>query len=1251
MVDGTTRLSLHSLLDAANASLSGGGAATGVPLPSDADAAITIAKQLLLRSRKLLTPAEHIQQAELDRMIGHVEDKATLVAMTDQAFRTNTPARVADQLTHILDLQGVPRFFSPLDRTLLRGFQSFGNYLPGVAIPLVKEKMRRETANTILPGEPELLVEHLRQRHAEGVRMNVNFLGEALLGETEARRRLKLYLDALANPDVECVSVKISTIYSQISPLARQHTIDVVADRMELLYRTAARHRYQRRDGTQTSKFVYLDMEEYRDLRLTADCLMATLQRDSLQSVRAGIALQAYVPDSYPVLEELLDWARRRVAAGGSPLTVRVVKGANMEMERVEAAVGGWPQAPYTTKTDTDANYKRMLRLLLQPEHAAAIHTGVASHNLFDIGLALLWAERAGVTSSVQFEMLEGMANHQRRALFEVAGEMLLYAPACRQEDFLNAIGYLIRRLDENTGEENFLRHTFRLQPDTPEWDQLAAGFRESLQQIDDVSVLPRRQQDRRHSPVQPDVGGRWQDFRNEPDTDWSLPANAEWAQQTLDRWKDRVDAAATEIPLSVGEQSIDASSRTVRSSHDPSRPGVVACRFTEASAEDIRRAVDVATEDPADWRKLAGSERHARLRQAAQIMRQRRGDLIAAAVLDGGKTVAETDPEVSEAIDFTEFYPLSVARFEVPGGARPLGVVAVISPWNFPVAIPCGGVVSALAAGNTVILKPASDTVLPAFEVCKCLWDAGIPRTALQLLPCRGSDAGQHLVSDPRVDCVVLTGGTSTAKSMLHTRPDLDLMAETGGKNATIVTALADRELAIKHVLHSAFSNGGQKCSATSLLLLEQEVYEDQRFQDMLVDAVQSQRVGSAWDLSTKIGPLIRPPSDDLARGMKELEPGESWLVIPEHVGDNPNLFRPGIKWNVRPDSFTHRTELFGPVLGVMSYRRLDEAVQIVNATGYGLTSGLESLDDREQEIWRDTIRAGNLYINRPTTGAVVLRQPFGGMGASAFGAGLKAGGPNYVAGLMTHPAFDAPAEPPPAARQEPPAARQDAALAQPLTELLEVADAGLAAGWMSKHNLVLLARAVDSIDRAVKEEFGRCYDPLKLLGQDNLRRYLPVPHLRVRLQADVSPTAALIAAAAAVCVDCRAVFSFSGGQCPDTVKALGAAMEAWQGRIELLEETDAQLAAAIEAGAVDRLRILSDRYESDEVLAACAQAFVPAIRRPVSSDGRAECLWFVREQSISHDYHRYGNLGARANEPRKETERDQPLANPGYL
>ncbi len=246
-------------------------------VPLEVQKTVYLAGLLQTRATALQTPAERRQQAELDRMMQRPEDKSTLMQITDQAFRARSPYRVADQLTHVLDVQGVPRFFSPLERAALKGFQSFGSYLPGVAVPLVKEYMQRETANVILPADRELLAKHLQQRRDEGVRMNVNVLGEALLGEREAEHRLKRYLEALQRPEIEVISVKISTIFSQIWPLARQHSIEVLADRFELLYRAAMKSRFRHADGREVPKFVYLDMEEYRDMSITSEAFMKSL--------------------------------------------------------------------------------------------------------------------------------------------------------------------------------------------------------------------------------------------------------------------------------------------------------------------------------------------------------------------------------------------------------------------------------------------------------------------------------------------------------------------------------------------------------------------------------------------------------------------------------------------------------------------------------------------------------------------------------------------------------------------------------------------------------------------------------------------------------------------------------------------------------------------------------------------------------------------------------------------------------------
>jgi RHH-type proline utilization regulon transcriptional repressor/proline dehydrogenase/delta 1-pyrroline-5-carboxylate dehydrogenase len=1194
------------------------------PEAPEVQKAIALARELMERANELQTPQERRQQMELDRMMQHPEDKTTLMQITDQTFRSDRAIRAADQLVHILDIQGVPRFFSLMDRTMLRGFQSFGSYLPGVAVPLVKEKMREETANVIIPAEEGILENHLRQRRNEGVRMNTNFLGEALLGEEEARHRLDKYLAALQKPELEVLSVKISTLYSQIWPIAREYTIRQICDRMELLYRASAKEHFTHADGRETPKFVYLDMEEYRDMSITEEVFIRTLERPGLENVNAGIALQAYLPDSFLAQKRINAWARERVAAGAGAITIRLVKGANLEMERVEASLCDWPQAPFMSKAEVDASYKRMVHEGLKAENIAAVRLGIATHNLFDLAYALVCATEAQALDRIQFEMLEGMANHQRRALFETCHSLLLYAPATRKEDFIHAIGYLIRRLDENTGDENFLRHTFKLEVDSEDWHCLEEGFRHSFQLIDGLSDAPRRTQDRATPPAPPE-NPHGLEFVNEPHTDFALPENSEWAAGLVAEWQERHGESAADVPLEIAGESL-FDDREVRNSTDPSRPGTIIALVRMATPEDIDRTVDCAVADPAGWRTTSALERRGILRKVAQEIREARGALLGIAMAEGGKTLPESDPELSEAVDFVEFYAQSAEDLSALPGieAKPAGVVAVIPPWNFPIAIPCGGIAAGLAAGNTVIMKPSRETPMIAHRLVECFYRGGIPREALQFVATPDRKVGSRLIENPGVDLVILTGGTQTAFNMLRVRPDLQLLAETGGKNATIVMAMSDRELAIKQVLQSAFGHSGQKCSATSLLILEEEVYEDPRFKRALIDGAASLAVGSAWKLRTRINPLIRPPSGDLEKAIKELEPGESWALMPQKVDDNPCLFSPGIKWGVTPGSYTHRTEFFGPVLAVLKARDLEHAIEIANDTPYGLTSGLQSLDDREQEIWRSRIVAGNLYINRGTTGAIVLRQPFGGMKLSAFGPGIKAGGPNYLVPLMDF------------SQVAPPETARD--ISSPALAALRerILDAGKETVGLPAEDCIRTAEAIANFDLRMDQEFGREHDHFKLLGEDNLRRYLPVQDLRIRVEGDDSVYEICTRIAAALAAGCRITVSHAPGIHTATLDQLIRLTEEWGAGIEFVEETGEELARAIRGHQTGRVRYAARDRVPLAIFEAARDTGVYLATARVLSEGRIELLWYLREQSICNDYHRYGNLGDRAGEKR---------------
>ncbi|MBM3184246.1 MAG: aldehyde dehydrogenase family protein, partial [Chlamydiae bacterium] len=817
--------------------------------------AIELASLMLNASSRNMTSREKSIQKQLSRLMQDPHGKAFTTAMTDQCFRSRAHKRIADQMIYLLDQIGVPHYLSWWKKAQLIAFKSLGPSVARFLVPLAMRALRKETSRVILPGEYSLLNKHLDERKKQGVQLNLNHLGEAILSEKEAKQRLSMYTEDLKHPGIDYISVKISTIFSQIHLIDTEGTIEAIADRLKQLYRAAIKYPVTKPDGSIKPKFINLDMEEYRDLNLTVSAFQKVLSEPEFIDYSAGIVLQAYVPDSYNVQKELTEWAKKRIASGGAPIKIRIVKGANLAMEQFEASLKGWPQAPYTNKLEVDANYKRMVIYGCLKENARAVRLGIASHNLFDIAFAMLLRLENEVEAYVGFEMLEGMADHIRRIVQQLTGDMLLYCPVATREEFQHAIAYLIRRLDENTGPENFLRHAFGLKPGSESWDQQTTLFSQSCDEIETASDKPRRVQNRLVEPHHPSFESP---FENEPDTDFSLPQNRKWALEIIRGWKaKKIDP----FPLCIDGKEIKENQDGV--GHSPSNPKVPLFLYTKAKKNHLDLALKCAKKHEKEWAATTIEHRSHLIARAAQILRERRGELIGAMMLEAGKTILEADPEVSEAIDFAEYYRRQAAKIAAMKDIKwePKGTILVVPPWNFPCAIPAGGLFAALITGNCTLFKPASDTVYIGWCLANALWDAGIPKEVLQFIPCSGEEIGSDLIADPRVNCVILTGGTPTAQSFLKTRPSLDLAAETGGKNSIIITSLSDRDLAIKDLVQSAFGHAGQKCSAASLAILEAEVYDDPHFRKTLREAAASLKVGLPWDPSVKMNPLIHEP------------------------------------------------------------------------------------------------------------------------------------------------------------------------------------------------------------------------------------------------------------------------------------------------------------------------------------------------------------------------------------------------------
>ena len=320
-------------------------------------------------------------------------------------------------------------------------------------MPQVTKKVRKDSEHVIISAEDQEFSKYLRSRKQQDIRVNFNQLGEAVLGDKEADRRLRDNTARLLEPGVDYISIKLSAIVSQISLVGYANTVELIKPRLRSIYRAAIE------GGTAAApKFVNLDMEEYRDLHLTVDVFKSVLGEPEFDQFEAGIVLQAYLPDSFSVLQDLTRWAQSRRERTGTGIKIRIVKGANLAMEQVEASLEDWPQAPYQSKLEVDANYKRMLEYACRPENAAAVRIGVGSHNLFDIAFAMLLRKQFGVEERIEFEMLEGMANAQSKEVQDRTGGMLVYSPVVLDAEFEAAIAYLVRRLDEKYRPRQFPR-------------------------------------------------------------------------------------------------------------------------------------------------------------------------------------------------------------------------------------------------------------------------------------------------------------------------------------------------------------------------------------------------------------------------------------------------------------------------------------------------------------------------------------------------------------------------------------------------------------------------------------------------------------------------------------------------------------------------------------------------------------------------------------------------------------------------
>jgi RHH-type transcriptional regulator, proline utilization regulon repressor / proline dehydrogenase / delta 1-pyrroline-5-carboxylate dehydrogenase len=942
-----------------------------------ADTAVENARALIAESLPNLKRYDKASRKRFTRLFKDPKAISVTVSLTDEVMRI-TSAKDSVRILRKAAKDSTVAGFGLFNTFGLKLIAAISRALPKPVLFAVHTQVKLLSKGIILPAESKKLSRQIKKRAKKGIRLNINVLGEAVLGEDEANERFERVMQMMQRPEVDYVSVKLSSVASQIISLDRKGTLERVSEKLRHIYRTSIA----------TNTFVNLDMEEFRDLRLTVDAFKLVLNEGEFKNLYAGLVLQAYLPESHEVFAELVEWSLERHKQSGGVIKIRLVKGANLAMEKAEAELHGWVAAPYKSKADVDASYSRLLDTALRPEHAKAVRIGVASHNLFHIAFALEIAKKRNVMEQLDLEMLEGMANPEALAIAKRSMRILLYAPVTRADDFASAVAYLVRRLDENTAVENYLRSSFEIGTNAEKFREQSNRFLDSASQRHEISTKSIRHKNHKFQIDQT--------FENAP--------NADITKLDFLNKLDKEIAAVLKLPIEEIPLVIDGKEifdRIQIEGNDPGDNAKVWYKYSVAKLNDIDSAVKVAKKSVEDWNQIGADKRGEILKKFGQIAHDEQEETIAIMSRDAGKTVSEADPEVSEAIDFANYYALSAISLDLERESSPVGVVLVVPPWNFPYAIPTGGICAALAAGNAVIFKSAPETVATSWQLVNQLWKAGVPKNVLQFVPTEDNEVGQALVSHEDVNAVILTGGYSTALLFSSWKNELNLLAETSGKNSMVLTACCDIDVAVKDLVQSAFGHAGQKCSAASLAIVDKNIYENPNFRKQLIDAVKSLKVGPGYNYSTMVGPIIKSAESNLRRALTQLDEGEQWLLEPEQLDEAGLLWSPGVKTGVKPGSWSHLNEWFGPVLAIMISPDLETSINWQNATDFGLTAGIQSLDPKECEYWIENVEAGNLYVNRGVTGAIVNRQPFGGWRRSSVGATAKAGGANYVATL----------------------------------------------------------------------------------------------------------------------------------------------------------------------------------------------------------------------------------------------------------
>lgn len=1113
-----------------------------------AEKSLLLASLIMKEALSLQTKKEKVFLKHINKSALNTNQRAFIINLIDIAFRTRNKKKLAKKIYELILQYQIPRNLYLSQRIKFFIFRFLGKNLKTLLAPMLKKLIKKFFEYSILFDEGDKLKNFLKENSDT---LDIGAIKDEALGENDANMFRDYYIKLAKDPSIERISIKISTICSKRSyELRRKQSLENIKKILE--------------NAKATKKKVSFHMESSKQLPLSIDIFKALLKDPSLLKLELGITLQSYLPQSFTLLKEIVECAKIRVRDGGSPIRIYLVKGAYLSLEKVTASKNNWPQAPFLTKEKTDANFKKMLLFASEIENVKYARLVIATHNVFDIAFALIVREENGASEYMEFQFFDKRTKYIRDAVAKVAkNSIVTYKAIIRTEDINSIVNYLFRRIDEFAGSQNFLHHIYKLSPNDPIWDLLKDNFLKSISIIDKIKEVPRNIKHRKLSLSH----GIYEHFDNEEKTDFSHPSALSWQKKIISMSK-----------------------------NSPSN-------FKHNTKEEIDEMIDISSAFQKSWKDVPIERRIEFIKNASKIFRERRDLLIFSVMQDTNKTIKESDGEVTNAIDLMDYYCMRFLKLLKMKDLLfiPKGLVYIIASRAFPCSAPVGRIAASLLTGNTAIFKPALECISTAKLITEIFYEASIPKESLKLIICDDM-LSKTLTKNKKISLSLLVGKSDTVYEFIKDNP-IDLSASCEGSNAMIISSFADKDLAIKNLVESAFSSGGQRYCSCSLAILEKDVYDDPNFKERLIDATLNLSVGSNFDLKTDIGPHIREATDEEMEELTTLKEGERWLLKPKDMNNRLLLF-PSIKL-LKKDNLFKKRFLPIPLLYLVRAKNLSHAIAIANSSPYGLSVGLQSLDEGEH-IKCQKIEVGNININRAMTDLSIRRQAPGGCKRSVYGLGFKGGGPNFLLHCLDIEQGSLP-------KEKKPVADKVNALTD-LLEDIELTAEELGLWYVSIANYAYWQKILKDLR-----------DPSKIVGEDNFLTYLPYGSMTLRIEKKCHPLDVLRILAAAVTVNLNLEVSLFEDPRWKKLKYL----------FQIKEEDEKDFLKRIEEGKIKRIRMASKA--SDLIKKTAHSAFLFVNDRKVLANGRYELLNYLREVAISYDYHRNGMLGVREGELRK--------------